>query len=478
MPTARPSLPNSQYTLGHSGPDAYEQMMVELINRARLDPTGEVGRQSTGFASGVTATPKEALAVSHELNVAAQNHSDDMLARNYFAHNSQDGTTPFQRMQAAGYNYSYAGENIGWIGSYANAFTQGRIQSHHNNLWDSAGHQRNLMSANYSEVGIGFGVGGYNYNGTTYPNSSMLTQNFGDRGRTFLTGVVIDDQDDDDFYDVGEGLGDVRITAWNNAGSFATSTWDAGGYTLDIDAGTYFVTFEGGDLTGSYTTVATVGSTNVKLDVTQGDGRHIVSLSHSRDDFVGLSRAEVIWGRAGHDTLNGAGGGDTINGNLGNDTLIGQYGNDKLYGGSGSDKLKGGNGRDVLHGNGGRDVLNGGLDNDKMYGDAGNDSLFGGAGNDWILGGTGNDRATGGQGTDNFVFRDGHGGLRITDFTAGEDRLRLDDALWGGGLSVAQVLSRFGDDSGADFVLDFGNETVTLDGIDTAASILGDVLII
>ena len=60
---------------------------------------------------------------------SARKHSEDMAANNYFAHNSQDGTTCFQRMKAEGISYSTAGENIcagsqdaismviGWLGS-------------------------------------------------------------------------------------------------------------------------------------------------------------------------------------------------------------------------------------------------------------------------------------------------------------------------------------------------------------------------
>lgn len=59
----------------------------------------------------------------------ARAHSQDMADKNYFSHNSQDGTTCFQRMNNAGINYRSATENIcagvpdaigmviGWIGS-------------------------------------------------------------------------------------------------------------------------------------------------------------------------------------------------------------------------------------------------------------------------------------------------------------------------------------------------------------------------
>ena len=46
---------------------------------------------------------------------AARKHSEDMVVQNYFAHNSLDGRTPFQRMQNEGYSYSTAAENIAYV---------------------------------------------------------------------------------------------------------------------------------------------------------------------------------------------------------------------------------------------------------------------------------------------------------------------------------------------------------------------------
>ncbi|MEO0915706.1 MAG: hypothetical protein AAFY31_01805, partial [Pseudomonadota bacterium] len=58
-----PGLPASAYDIGWAGLTAEEQLIVEMVNRARLDPLGELGRQDEGFAAGVSTAPKEALAV-------------------------------------------------------------------------------------------------------------------------------------------------------------------------------------------------------------------------------------------------------------------------------------------------------------------------------------------------------------------------------------------------------------------------------
>ncbi len=49
---------------------------------------------------------------SVRLDRSAQGHSDDMVRRDYFAHVSPGGSSPVDRITAAGYRWSAAGENI------------------------------------------------------------------------------------------------------------------------------------------------------------------------------------------------------------------------------------------------------------------------------------------------------------------------------------------------------------------------------
>ena len=262
-----PDVPAGAYDIGWGGLSAEEQLIVELVNRARLDPQGELAYQDEGFAAGVSTAPKEALAVDADLSRAAREHSEDMHDRNFFSHTNPDGQGPSARAAEAGYDGGGAGENIGWIGGFSVPDPQARATSHHNNLWDSDGHQQNFMSNAYNEIGVGYDYGAYTYGSTTYPGSTMVTEKLGNDGDTYLTGVVIDDEDGDEFYDIGEGQGDVQITAYNADGVHTTATWDSGGYSLALGPGTYTVVFQGGDLDGVYETDVTIGTQNVKLDV-------------------------------------------------------------------------------------------------------------------------------------------------------------------------------------------------------------------
>ena len=71
----------------------------------------------------------------------------DMGQHGYFAHNSQDGRSPFDRMRAAGYSGGLMGENIAAGYPSPKAVVEGWI--------DSPGHRANLLRADFEHIGIG-----------------------------------------------------------------------------------------------------------------------------------------------------------------------------------------------------------------------------------------------------------------------------------------------------------------------------------
>lgn len=94
------------------------------------------------------ANGKGILKISSALTTAAQLHSEDMAAHNYFAHESLDGRTPWDRMRAAGYNYNtWYGENI--AAGYNTAQTVF-------DAWkNSPPHDENMLNPNFVVIGIG-----------------------------------------------------------------------------------------------------------------------------------------------------------------------------------------------------------------------------------------------------------------------------------------------------------------------------------
>ena len=96
-------------------------------------------------------------------------------------------------------------------------------------------------------------------------------------------------------------------------------------------------------------------------------------------------------------------------------------------------------------------TITGGSKADSLNGGNGNDLLIGGAGNDTLNGDVGNDTLTGGAGSDIFVYAEGEGNDVITDYTSGQDRIRLAS----GSISSAAL-------SGDNVVFKIGSNTLTL----------------
>ncbi len=79
----------------------------------------------------------------------ARAHSQDMVARDFFAHDNPDGQTPFDRMRAAGVTYTSAAENIAWndFPNPADVAVDGWM--------DSPGHHANIMTSGFGRTGMG-----------------------------------------------------------------------------------------------------------------------------------------------------------------------------------------------------------------------------------------------------------------------------------------------------------------------------------
>jgi hypothetical protein len=81
----------------------------------------------------------------------------------------------------------------------------------------------------------------------------------------FLVGTVWEDEDEDGFYDPGEGRSGVTVMP--DEGTFYAVTAAGGGYALPIEApGSYEVAFSGGGI-GSHQRSATLGAESELLDL-------------------------------------------------------------------------------------------------------------------------------------------------------------------------------------------------------------------
>jgi uncharacterized protein YkwD len=92
------------------------------------------------------------LVLSHSLTEASLAHTREMAVDGYFAHNSNDGSAFWKRIQrfyvSSGYGFWSVGENLLW--SAPDVDSEGAIK-----LWlASPEHKRNMLDPRWREIGI------------------------------------------------------------------------------------------------------------------------------------------------------------------------------------------------------------------------------------------------------------------------------------------------------------------------------------
>lgn len=282
-PGARAPVPHAGLTLySHGDPTPQEQLMLELINRARANPAAEAARLGLDLNEGlppdtISPDPKPPLAFHPLLIAAARAHSDWMLANDRFSHDGVDGSSPGDRMSAAGYVFSGSwtwGENIAWQGTTGPVNLNQFTVAEHEALFRSPGHRENLMNADFDEVGLGVRSGEFTVTNDTTGlvvnyNAVMTTQNFARSGNTpgpLVLGVVYRDANGDGFYTPGEGL--AGVTVQPATGNYYAVTSTSGGFAFPAPttAGSLTVSFSGPGLAMPVNRPVTLSTGNVKVD--------------------------------------------------------------------------------------------------------------------------------------------------------------------------------------------------------------------
>lgn len=269
-------------------PTAEQQYMLELTNRFRSDPQGELaklvnfsspgvwaptkandpsiayalnffGTSSSDLAtqfSSLTAAPP--LAWSSALNVSATTYSNLMVTSDQQAH-SLDGLTLDQRIINGGYNANWlnAGENL--FASAQSPFHShaafvvdwgdgnGATAGYGNGIQNPAGHRDLLLDASMKEIGIGFQDISIPGSNATAIGPYVITEHLASQFRydginyfsdAILTGSVYQDTIlADAFYTPGEGLAGEAINVYNDttgilvASGFSNS---AGGFNIAL----------------------------------------------------------------------------------------------------------------------------------------------------------------------------------------------------------------------------------------------------
>ena len=120
-----------------TGDSSFESAMATAINQAR----------STGRNCGNEFFPAVAsLSLDEKLNQAARTHTRDMANNDYLGHQGTDGSSPWDRVQDAGYQARTAGENVAAGYRSIEAVMEGWLESD--------GHCANIMNGSYRDVGV------------------------------------------------------------------------------------------------------------------------------------------------------------------------------------------------------------------------------------------------------------------------------------------------------------------------------------
>ncbi|WP_413173334.1 CAP domain-containing protein [Anabaena azotica] len=383
--------------------DQFDQRVLELVNQQRSQ-------------NGLLA-----LTLSQELDQAADKYSDRMATGDFFSHNDPNGSTPFTRMKAEGYNYTWAGENIAAGYATPELVVQGWM--------NSAGHRANILNANFTHMGLGYTYLA-NDTGTTNYNHYWV-QKFGAGDPS--PGTYIAQTDSVNLIINGTAGNDILNGTANNE----TLNGNDGNDTLNGGAGIdTLIGGLGNDIyivdttTDTITELSGQGTDTIQSSVTfsiaaLANIENLTLTGTAAINGTGNTGNNVIIGNTSNNILNGGGGNDTLNGSAGIDTLIGGLGNDIYIVDTTTDTITelSGQGTDTIQSSvtfsiaalanienltlTGTATINGtgNTGNNVIIGNTANNILNGGSGNDRLTGGTGKDTLTGGLGVDRFDYR-------------------------------------------------------------------------
>jgi len=133
-------------------PDKQEQEPTPTVPSDRTSDTEEqfsdMQKEMLNYINAARAKVNAApLTLDAKLCEGAYLKSKDMAEKNYFDHNSPTYGTPFEMMKKLGISFKSAGENIAKNIS---------VKGAHEAFMNSSGHRANILSTQYTKVGLGF----------------------------------------------------------------------------------------------------------------------------------------------------------------------------------------------------------------------------------------------------------------------------------------------------------------------------------
>ncbi len=264
-------------------PSDVEQLWLQLINRFRADPAGELDRlvnyrqpgTGTELADPIADSPAVALAIeffdvdpaelrrqfqslqpapplawNEQLHDSARYYSNVMIQQDEQSHELDQYKGPtglLDRLRREG-GYDFAGG--GTAGENLFAYAEDVLSGHAGFILDwgnsptgiqiPPGHRDSLLNPIFQEIGIAAIV---ENDPSTDVGPLVTTQHLAAdfSNGPVMAGVIYEDADDDEFYSPGEGLGNLAIELRPESGEVAlaqATTYASGGFRLDLTEAT------------------------------------------------------------------------------------------------------------------------------------------------------------------------------------------------------------------------------------------------
>ncbi|MFD8863228.1 CAP domain-containing protein [Streptomyces sp. NPDC059590] len=134
---------------GRSGEVFWTVLWAQPFTAAGLARAAATVRELTNAERAAAGLPP--LAADPDLTVAAQRHSEDMVARDFYSHTDPEGGQPWDRAAAAGCRHRGIGENIACGQRTPAEVVRGWM--------NSPGHRANILKPEFSHIGIGYATG-------------------------------------------------------------------------------------------------------------------------------------------------------------------------------------------------------------------------------------------------------------------------------------------------------------------------------
>ena len=294
-----------------AGPTNQEQLMLELVNEALIDPSAAAERVEQSLTPAAISSiaqdgetvntvvseiaevdPRPPLAWDGDLAQAAETHTAYQIAIGGQTHTGPRGLESVaDRVRAAGYDgIGAVAENIIYgVDSSEQAMRAFLADSGATNRHDP--HRVNIQQpdasqASKQDIGIAvtpvqvpiaasnpfLGTADAGKTQTKLVVTQLLARKYAPEAPKIL-GVVYDDRDDNRFYGEGEGVGNASVTITDNATGAKTrlTTWGSGGYQGEVAPGRYTVEVRDGETLIGRDSDVVVGTDNVKVDFIVGD---------------------------------------------------------------------------------------------------------------------------------------------------------------------------------------------------------------